>query len=65
LLFSYLYNYKYIILSNEKSASEENLIWNSLKINHQYSKSFEFEKDFVEYKNKYISKNIKYFSLLR
>lgn len=65
IFFSYLYGYKYIILSNEKSADEENIIWNSIKINHQYSKSFEFEQDFSNYIKKYISKNIKYFSILR
>jgi hypothetical protein len=62
---SYIYWYKYIILSNEKSSSEENTIWNGLKINHQYSKSLEFEIDFSNYLDKYISKDIKYFSLLR
>jgi len=65
LVFSYLYQYKNIILSNEKSASEENIVWKNLKINHQYSKSSEFEKDFWIYINKYLSQNIKYFSLLR
>lgn len=64
-LFCYLYNYKYIVLSNEKSASEENTIWKWIKINHQYSKSLEFEKDFSEYVSKNISSDIKYFSLLR
>lgn len=65
LFFSYLYNYKYVILSNERSSNEENIIWKWIKINHQYSKSFEFEKDFYNYLKKYISKNIKYFSILR
>jgi len=46
---SYLYDFKNIVLSNEKSADEENTIWNGLKINHQYSKSGEFEKDFRKY----------------
>ncbi len=60
----YLYNYKYIILSNEKSASEENTLWKWNKINHQYSKSREFEIDFSEYVENYVSSDIKYFSLL-
>ena len=62
---SYLYWYSNIILSNEKSASEENTIWKDLKINHQYSKSLEFETDLNNYLNTYISKWIKYYSLLR
>ena len=65
LFFCYLYNYKYIILSNEKSSSEENIIWKGIKINHQYSKSFKFEKDFSIYLKNYINNDIKYFSLLR
>ena len=62
---SYLYWYSNIILSNEKSASEENTTWKDLKINHQYSKSLEFETDLNNYLNTYISKWIKYYSLLR
>jgi len=62
---SYLYWYSNIILSNEKSASEENTIWKWLKINHQYSKSLEFEQDLNNYLHNYISKWINYFSLLR
>ena len=34
-------------------------------INHQYSKSFEFEKDFDDYVKKYFGLDIHYFSLLR
>ena len=64
-LVCYLFDYRYIVLSNEKSASEENTIWKGIKINHQYSKSLEFEEDFSNYVNKYISTEIKYFSLLR
>jgi len=62
---SYLYWYKNIILSNEKSASEENTTWKDLKINHQYSKSLEFEEDLNNYLHNYISNNINYYSLLR
>ena len=52
-----------IALSNEASADEATI--KGTTINHQYSKSFEFEKDFTEYTSKYISKNIRYFSFLR
>ena len=61
----YLYSYKYLVLSNEKSANFWNTKWNWININHQYSKSLEFEKDFSEYVDKYISSDVKYFSLLR
>ena len=62
-LCAYLTNRKYIVLSNEGSANEETVI--GTKINHQYSKTYEFEKDFNDYANKYFGQEIKYFSLLR
>ena len=42
---------KYILLSNESSANESNV--DGTKINHQYSKTYEFECDFNEYTKKY------------
>lgn len=55
---------KYIVLSNEASANEANV--EGTNINHQYSKSIEFENDFREYVNKFLSTNgPEYFSLLR
>lgn len=35
------------------------------KVNHQYSKTYEFENDFAEYSKKYLKANVKYFSFLR
>lgn len=64
-LVSYLYDYKYIILSNEKSANFWNTLYHGIEINHQWSKSLDFEKDFWEYVLRYISRSVKYFSLLR
>jgi hypothetical protein len=61
---AYLYDFKNIILSNEKSASEENITWKWLKINHQYSKWKEFENDFRRYIFKNISEDINYYSKL-
>jgi hypothetical protein len=60
-----LYETKYIVLSNEESANEENVVFNDLKVNHQYSKSFEFENDFRNYISEYITKDVEYFSFLR
>ena len=62
-LVAYLSNRKYIVLSNEGSANEPTVI--GTNINHQYSKTYEFEKDFYEYTKKYFKIDIKYFSLLR
>lgn len=54
---------KYIALSNESSANESNV--DGEKINHQYSKSVEFENDFRYYASKYLKRNTEYFSFLR
>jgi hypothetical protein len=52
-----------IALSNESSANEATVI--GTNVNHQYSKSFEFENDFRDYTKKYISGDFNYFSFLR
>ena len=62
-LIAYLTGKKYIALSNESSANESNV--EGEKINHQYSKSFEFEQDFREYSKKYLKADVEYFSMLR
>ncbi|MEI7983130.1 MAG: hypothetical protein WCI71_15880, partial [Bacteroidota bacterium] len=54
---------RHIALSNESSASEVTV--KGTAINHQYSKSLEFESDFRDYLGKYISPDINYFSFLR
>ncbi len=60
---AYLLGKKYISLSNENSANESNV--KGENINHQYSKSFEFECDFENYSDKYLKAPVKYFSFLR
>lgn len=54
-----------IVMSNEHSASAPNVRYNNLEINHQYSKSFEFEKDLSCYIGEHITPQLSYFSLLR
>jgi hypothetical protein len=54
-----------VAMSNEHSASAANLSRDGMEINHQYSKSFEFERDFAGYVERLISPSISYFSLLR
>jgi hypothetical protein len=54
-----------LAMSNEHSASAPNLSLDSGEINHQYSKSLEFERDFAQYVEDFISPSISYFSLLR
>ncbi len=65
VLTGYLFDKKYIVLSNERSSNEGNLEYLGKEINHQYSKTFDFEKKFRSYSQKYLIKEIEYFSFLR
>lgn len=65
ILLGALFGAKYLIFSNEASANEETLLYRGKKINHQYSKSFRFEKKFREYSKQYLSGEMEYFSFLR
>lgn len=60
---SYITGKKSIALSNESSANESNV--RGTMVNHQYSKTLEFENDFREYEKKYLKTNTNYFSFLR
>ncbi len=62
-LVAIVYGKKYICLSNEASANESTI--HDSKVNHQYSKTFEFEEDFKWYMDTYITGQVHYFSLLR
>lgn len=64
LLGAYLTNSEQIVVANEQSANEANLTYLNQPINHQYSKSYQFEKNFRQYL-KHINLGINYFSLLR
>ncbi len=52
-----------IALSNEGSANEDTIV--GMGVNHQYSKSLEFENDFRAYVRQHLSPAYNYFSLLR
>jgi len=58
-----VYGKKYLVLSNESSANESTV--SGSDVNHQYSKSFQFEGDFNRYEQRYIGSGVHYFSLLR
>lgn len=60
-----LFGYKNITMSCEKSANEGNVKYLGKIINHQWSKSFEFEEKFRYYSKKYLAKEVEYFSFLR
>ena len=54
-----------VALSNERSSNEGNAFFMGTEVNHQYSKSFDFEKKFRAYSRGYLAPGIEYFSLLR
>lgn len=65
----FLFGIEQIVLSNEHSANEGNLIFHNQVINHQYSKTFTFETDFQRYLEKWVyvqeKPHTRYFSFLR
>lgn len=63
VLTAYLNGKRYVVLSNESSANESTV--QGSEINHQYSKSVQFEEDFIRYEQRYIGSGVSYFSLLR
>lgn len=65
LINAYLLDYKYIVVSNEFSSNFGNLIINNIEINHQYTKSFEFEVLFNKFISEKVLTGIKYFSITR
>ena len=61
----YLYWYKATVTSLEKSADEWNTVYCDMEINHQRSKSAEFEKLFKAYVSENISDDFSIYSFLR
>lgn len=64
ILVARLFGYSTIAFSNERSANEGNVDYLGKTVNHQYSKSFEFEEKFRDYNKRYLS-SLSYFSFLR
>lgn len=65
LLAASLYGYNSIIVANERSADVGNVTYLEEEINHQWSKSQEFEKLFQNYVKDFVTPSIVYKSLLR
>ena len=61
-----LYGYRFIVFSNESSADEPTITdVQGREVNHQYSKSLDFERGLRDVISREISSGIEYFSLLR
>lgn len=65
ILTAIVYDYTYFIVSNEKSANFGNAMYHGLEVNHQWSKSEEFEMFFRAYVKDFITPDVTYFSILR
>jgi hypothetical protein len=52
-------------MSNEASAGEGNVVYEGVEINHQYSKSVEYERAFAGHLRESVSPDLMAFSLLR
>ncbi len=60
-----LYGYDYVVFGNERSADYGNVEYLGLMINHQMSKSQEFEKLMADYVQEYVRPDLRVFSILR
>jgi hypothetical protein len=60
-----LYGYDAIAFSNERSASVATLEYDGQPVNHQWSKSLDFERALRDYAKSHIAADLDYFSLLR
>lgn len=65
LLSAILYDYRFVVVGNEHSSNVGNIEYRGDTVNHQWSKSAEFESLLQEYTREYITPDIVYFSLLR
>lgn len=65
VLTAVLYGYDYMVVSNEYSSNFGNVEYEGDTINHQWSKSAEFESLFQNYIREFITPSIVYFSALR
>jgi len=58
-------NSAYVIVANEASSSIPQVHYEDSDVNHQWSKSLEFERLFQDYIHSYVSKDLHYFSAIR
>src|SRR4249919_659601 len=54
-----------VVFSNEHSASYGSLIPGTGEVNHQWSKGWDFERDFAAYLRGHVASDLRYYSLLR
>jgi UDP-N-acetyl-alpha-D-muramoyl-L-alanyl-L-glutamate epimerase len=60
-----LHGHDEVVLANERSASQGNLEWNGIEVNHQWSKGLAFERALRDLLAREIATGLDCFSLLR
>jgi len=65
MLVAVVYDFDAVVMSNERSANEGNVEYKGLTVNHQWSKSLEFEKMLRRYIAETVIDGTEYFSMLR
>ncbi|GAB2496362.1 UDP-N-acetyl-alpha-D-muramoyl-L-alanyl-L-glutamate epimerase [Arenimonas alkanexedens] len=65
VLAALLHGHDQVVFSNERSASYGSLIPGTGEVNHQWSKGWDFERDFAAYVRSHVAADLRYYSLLR
>lgn len=65
VLAALLHGFDQVVFSNERSASYGSLIPGTGEVNHQWSKSWAFERTFGEHVQARVAADLRYYSLLR
>lgn len=68
ILTAQVFGFQQILTANERSANQANLTYLDLEVNHQYSKSFDYEQRFRTYAQRFLGsqdKQAEYLSFLR
>lgn len=60
-----LHGHNQVVFSNERSASYGSLIPGTGEVNHQWSKGWDFERDFAAHLRGHVAAGLHYYSLLR
>ena len=60
-----LHGHDQVVFSNERSASYGSLIPGTGEVNHQWSKGWDFERDFAAHLRSHVAADLRYYSLLR
>ncbi len=65
VLAALLHGHGQVVFSNERSASYGSLIPGTGEVNHQWSKGWDFEREFAAYLRRRVASDLHYYSLLR